>query len=489
VNTPVPQMLHEGIAAAKAGQREAARSLLARVTEEAPENITAWLWLSGVMESPLEQERCLRQVLALEPEHAVAKRGLAALQPRITDDLLMRGIAAAEIGKKAQARSLLLQVTERDEENVLAWLWLSRVVESVEDQQLCLENVLALDPAHSEARIGLAALQQQNHPEPPLSPVALIEAELPPSTEELAWQDAWKRYDAIYACPTCAALTQPEDKRCAVCGNSLWTKSQQREKPSMLYWILWAMQAINVLSALAAPVLWVFQVSQSLGIRDYTLLLPLYFGGKSSLPAEAISVILQQAPRWQFFITWIPAVLALGLLIGITLRWAPVYYFLLVNAILSVLLVLAAGFLMEGPLKWVSTGCGFIVAVVILLLTLNLQSDFIKKQKRLLLHVDRGITEGVDFLARGTRYMEQGRWALAALHLRRAAAQLQGKPAPQAMLVRACLHLEDLTLAAQALENLRRMSPHFPELKELEEAFREVQERHTHPETPPAPAA
>lgn len=485
MNTPVPQMLQEGIAAAKAGQRETARLLLTRVTEEAPESITAWLWLSGVMESPQEQAHCLQQVLAFDPEHNAAKRGLAALQPRITDDLLMRGIAAAEIGRKAQARALLLQVTERDEENVLAWLWLSRVVESLEDQQVCLENVLALDPTHSEARDGLAALQKQRNPEPVASPIELIEAELPPPPEELAWQAAWKRYDNVYACPTCAAPTAPDDKRCSVCGNSLWLKSQQREKPSTLYWMLWAMQAINVLSALAAPLLWVLQVSQRLGLQDYTLLLPLYFGGKSALPAEAIPVVLEQAPRWQFWINWIPAVLALGLLIGISVRWAPVYYFLLVNAILSVFLVVVAGFLMEGPLKWVSTGCGFIMAVVILVLTLNLQSDFIKKQKRLLLQVDRGVTEGMSFFSHGMRYMEEGRWALAALHLRRAAALTPGKPAPQLELARACLRLDDFTLAAQALKNLRHMSPQLPGLAELEAELKEAQERHTYQETPP----
>ncbi len=475
MDTSAGQYLREGIAAAKAGQRQTARSLLIRVTEATPDNITAWLWLSGVMDTPQEQERCLQQVLTLDPEHAVARRGLAALQPRIIDDLLMQGIAAAEIGKKIQARDLLLQVTDRDEGNVLAWLWLSRVVESFEDRQLCLENVLALAPQHAEARDELAALQRQHTPEPVTSPVEIIEAE-PPSPEELAWQSAWTRYDNSYGCPTCAAQTALEDKRCATCDAPLWSKAPKREKPSTLYWVLWSLQAINVLSALAAPLLWVAQLSQRIGLEDYTLLLPLYMGGKSAFTPEAAALILQQAPRWQFWVNWIPLVLALGLFIGISVRWPPIYYLLLAEAILTVFLTLAGGVLIEGPFRWVGAGCGMIMAIALLGLTLKLQDDFIHKRKRLLLQVDRGITAGPDFLTRGMHYLEQGRWALAAIHLRRAAALMPGKPAPQVLLARACLQLRELTLARHTIELLRYMSPQLPELAELEAALKSAQE-------------
>ena len=470
------QALREGIAEAKAGRRAQARALLTRATEEAPENITAWLWLSGVMETPEEQEHCLRQALALDPDHAAARRGLAVLAPRVTDALLLRGIAAAEIGKRAQARTLLLEVTERDEENVLAWLWLSRVLESPADCKLCLENVLALDPAHAEAREELAALERRLAPEPRPSPIESIEAE-PPSEATLAWQAAWARYDNIYTCPYCAAPTQPDDKRCPTCRNPLWIKSAQRDKPSVLYWVLWSMQVINVLSAFSGPLVFLAEIGRSIGLEDFLQLLPLYLGGAGPFQPEVAVLVLEQWPRWQFFLTWIPALGALGLLIAITVRWTPVYYLLLVNAALTALLALVSGALIEGPLRLLSVGCGLAVAIAVLTLTLNLEADFVKKQRRILLQVDRGVTEGLDFFSHGERYAAHGMWALAAIHLRRAAALLPGKPASHVALTRACLELGELTLAAHTLEGLRQMSPRLPELDALEAALGAAQAR------------
>lgn len=468
------QGLHEGIAAAKAGQRELARSLLTRATQELPDNIAAWLWLSGVLDVPEEQARCLQHVLALDPEHGAARRGLAALQPRITDDLLIRGIAAAEIGRQTQARTLLLQVTERDEENVLAWLWLSRVMETLEDRKLCLENVLALDAAHTEAREELAAVECQLHPEIRPSSVELIEAE-PPSKEETAWKTAWARYENIYACPYCTAPTKPDDRRCATCNNPLWMKTAQREKPSLLYWVLWSMQAISALAALAAPLWFLSEVGRRSGHDDFMQLLPLFIGGKSVFPPEIAVAILQQWPRWLFFASWIPVGLALGLFIAIALRWAPVYYLLLINAVLTALLALAAGLLIEVPLKLAGVVGGFIFALAFLLVTLRLEADFVKKQTRILLQVDRDVADGADFFARGERYAAQRMWALAAIHLRRAAAQLPGRPAGYLALARVCLQLGDFILAAPILENLRRMSPQLPEIAVLETALRTAQ--------------
>jgi Tfp pilus assembly protein PilF len=54
------------------------------------------------------------------------------------NSLLNEGIAAAKSGQAAQARDLLMQVVEADENNESAWLWLSGVVESLEDRQVCL---------------------------------------------------------------------------------------------------------------------------------------------------------------------------------------------------------------------------------------------------------------------------------------------------------------------------------------------------------------
>lgn len=79
-------------------------------------------------------------------------------------NLLQQGIAAAKAGQKVEARTLLMQVIEADERNEQGWLWLAGVVEDPNDMRTCLENVLALNPDHKQARKGLAWLDQRHGP-------------------------------------------------------------------------------------------------------------------------------------------------------------------------------------------------------------------------------------------------------------------------------------------------------------------------------------
>lgn len=74
--------LRQGIMAAKVGQTEIARRLLAQVLQVDPNNETAWLWMSGVLESQDERIYCLRRVLEINPNNDIARRGLHALGVR-----------------------------------------------------------------------------------------------------------------------------------------------------------------------------------------------------------------------------------------------------------------------------------------------------------------------------------------------------------------------------------------------------------------------
>src|SRR5512136_2122808 len=84
--------------------------------------------------------------------------------------LLRQGIAAARSGQPETARRLLTQAVEQDERNATAWLWLSGVVESLDDKQVCLENVLTLEPGNQAAQAGLDWILAQKTPAyvPPL---------------------------------------------------------------------------------------------------------------------------------------------------------------------------------------------------------------------------------------------------------------------------------------------------------------------------------
>ncbi len=85
--------------------------------------------------------------------------------------LLNSGKEAAKTGDVAQARDLLTQVVERDPHNEQAWMWLSGMVNEPEEQQICLENVLVINPYNSKARQGLEFLSAKTGIPPHAPPV------------------------------------------------------------------------------------------------------------------------------------------------------------------------------------------------------------------------------------------------------------------------------------------------------------------------------
>src|SRR5579863_966889 len=74
--------------------------------------------------------------------------------------LVQQGIAAIKAGRKDDAKRVLSQAIELDEHNEKAWLYMSGCVATPEEQQICLENVLSINPANEKARKGLDALNK-----------------------------------------------------------------------------------------------------------------------------------------------------------------------------------------------------------------------------------------------------------------------------------------------------------------------------------------
>ncbi len=74
------------------------------------------------------------------------------------DAMVRAGVDAYKAGKKSEARTMLERAIDLDSYNETAWLWLSAVVDSKEEQQTCLENVLVINPDNSRARQGLKSL-------------------------------------------------------------------------------------------------------------------------------------------------------------------------------------------------------------------------------------------------------------------------------------------------------------------------------------------
>jgi tetratricopeptide (TPR) repeat protein len=74
------QLLRQGIAAARAGQKAQACDLLLQVIALDEGVEAAWLWLSGVVDSPEERLICLENVLTLNPGNTAAQDGLRWLR-------------------------------------------------------------------------------------------------------------------------------------------------------------------------------------------------------------------------------------------------------------------------------------------------------------------------------------------------------------------------------------------------------------------------
>jgi hypothetical protein len=90
----ITDTLKRAIAAAKAGRKAEARRLLETVLDADERNERAWLWLSDVVESDEERIVCLENVLTINPENEMARKGLALLRASPVVDSSSSPIAA-----------------------------------------------------------------------------------------------------------------------------------------------------------------------------------------------------------------------------------------------------------------------------------------------------------------------------------------------------------------------------------------------------------
>ena len=78
-----------------------------------------------------------------------------------SSEMVRQAIQAARAGRRTEARDLLLEVVESDPRNEMAWMWLSGLVDTLEDRVIACENVLTINPANEKVRAYLSELQRQ----------------------------------------------------------------------------------------------------------------------------------------------------------------------------------------------------------------------------------------------------------------------------------------------------------------------------------------
>jgi DNA-directed RNA polymerase subunit RPC12/RpoP len=85
-------LVRNGRAALRAGERDRARQLLTRATEYDRDNSDAWLWLSATTDDLAEQKQYLEWAVAANPANSAAVRGLGMVTGKIkTEDLVPAG--------------------------------------------------------------------------------------------------------------------------------------------------------------------------------------------------------------------------------------------------------------------------------------------------------------------------------------------------------------------------------------------------------------
>lgn len=130
--------------------------------------------------------------------------------------LLYAGARAVQEGRHAEGQELLLQVIERDEQNELAWLWLSGAMHDPADQQVALENVLALNPDNQAAKAGLGWLRANHGQLMSAAPPSIDVGDWtppPPRNEDdveqlTCWQCGASLYSVAQFCWQCHAAVQ-----------------------------------------------------------------------------------------------------------------------------------------------------------------------------------------------------------------------------------------------------------------------------------------
>jgi ribosomal protein L40E len=135
------------------------------------------------------------------------------------ESLLEKGIQAARGNDKKRAQDVLTHVIEIDQYNERAWLWLSSVVETSSDKEVCLENTLLINPDNTYAAMGLQHIRQQNKPSPP-SVLPRLAGEQTP--QELEWAaEPVAPPPNVRVCPNCKFHNPGWAYLCDRCGTNL----------------------------------------------------------------------------------------------------------------------------------------------------------------------------------------------------------------------------------------------------------------------------
>ncbi|MBN1810670.1 MAG: hypothetical protein JXA14_02420 [Anaerolineae bacterium] len=136
------------------------------------------------------------------------------------ESLLEKGIQAARSKDRKRAQDILTHVIEIDQYNEKAWLWLSSVVDTPADKEVCLENALLINPDNTYAAMGLQHIRQQDKSSPPSTLPRLAGGRTP---QKLKWAVSGPVAPPpnVRVCPHCEFHNPGWAYICDRCGTNL----------------------------------------------------------------------------------------------------------------------------------------------------------------------------------------------------------------------------------------------------------------------------
>lgn len=340
-----------------------------------------------------------------------------------SDQLLRSAIQAAKAGEREKAHQLLIQIVEQDEKNETAWLWLSGTVKTKEDRQICLENVLAINPDNEIAKKGLKKLGVIPPPAPPPTEEEkpevwdqpVYDVVLPEATDphKPKFQDAWS--SSADLCAYCAQPVQRSDRRCPKCKRKMVGKEPVFPNRSK-YLIIWvALRSINHLFALLGLLL---------------------------LGASLFAVLPELPPLERYYLISIVVgqLLSIGFTVALFLRQVWAYWLAIAGLILMVLAIVALAFL-SIPVPATNVGGGssllgficiapfIIIELLYVYMVIMAGGDFKRVKRWRIAVADERIKDPLVLDKAGKLFAQRGMWATAVLYWQRAVGRAPGNVA------------------------------------------------------------